>query len=109
MGSGSACMERTGTSRSCPSGPARQVAGWHVVGQPDAVGGLVEGVAGRVHGRGVHRQDDGLRRRLAAEMSGLDIQYDLGEGHSLLWRRMPDLDLVTANGTSATLSSRMPG
>jgi hypothetical protein len=30
-----------------------------VVGQPDAVGGLVEGVAGRVHGRGVHRQDDG--------------------------------------------------
>jgi hypothetical protein len=30
-----------------------------VVGQPDAVGGLVEGVAGRAHGRGVHRQDDG--------------------------------------------------
>jgi hypothetical protein len=28
-----------------------------VVGQPDAVGGLVESVAGRVHGRGVHRQD----------------------------------------------------
>src|SRR5258708_28103640 len=44
MGSGSACMERMGTSRSCPSGPARQVAGRHVVGQPDAVGGLVEGV-----------------------------------------------------------------
>src|SRR5918998_644212 len=63
MGSGSACMERTGTSRSCPSGPTRQVAGRHVVGQPDAVGGLVEGVAGRVHGRGVHRQDAG---RLAA-------------------------------------------
>jgi hypothetical protein len=59
MGSGSACMERTGTSRSCPSGPARQVAGWHVVGQPDAVGSLVEGVAGRVYGRGVLRQDDG--------------------------------------------------
>ena len=52
-------MERTGTSRSCPSGPARQVAGRYVVGQPDAVSGLVEGVAGRVHGRGVHRQDDG--------------------------------------------------
>jgi len=30
-----------------------------VVGQPDAVGGLVENVAGRVHGRSVHRQDDG--------------------------------------------------
>src|SRR5262245_37255192 len=31
-------------------------------------------------------------------MSGLGIHYDLGEGHPLLGRRMPDLDLVTANG-----------
>jgi len=31
-------------------------------------------------------------------MSGLDIHYDLGDGHPLLGRRMPDLDLVTANG-----------
>jgi hypothetical protein len=31
-------------------------------------------------------------------MSGLDIHYDLGEGHPLLGRRMPDLDLVTADG-----------
>jgi 2-polyprenyl-6-methoxyphenol hydroxylase-like FAD-dependent oxidoreductase len=38
------------------------------------------------------------RRRFAATMSGLDIPYDLGEGHPLLGRRMPDLDLVTANG-----------
>ena len=38
------------------------------------------------------------RRRFAAMMSGLDIHYDLGEGHPLLGRRMPDLDLVTANG-----------
>jgi hypothetical protein len=38
------------------------------------------------------------RRRLAAELSGLGIHYDLGEGHPLLGRRMPDLDLVTANG-----------
>ena len=38
------------------------------------------------------------RRRLAAEMSGLDVHYDLGDGHPLLGRRMPDLDLVTANG-----------
>jgi hypothetical protein len=37
-------------------------------------------------------------RRFAAEMSGLGIHYDLGEGHPLLGRRMPDLDLVTANG-----------
>jgi len=41
---------------------------------------------------------DEPRKRLAAEMSGLDIHYDLGEGHPLLGRRMPDLDLVTANG-----------
>ena len=38
------------------------------------------------------------RRRFAAMMFGLDIHYDLGEGHPLLGRRMPDLDLVTANG-----------
>jgi hypothetical protein len=31
-------------------------------------------------------------------MSGLDVHYDLGPGHPLLGRRMPDLDLVTANG-----------
>ncbi len=36
--------------------------------------------------------------QLNAMMSGLDIHYDLGEGHRLLGRRMPDLDLVTANG-----------
>jgi 2-polyprenyl-6-methoxyphenol hydroxylase-like FAD-dependent oxidoreductase len=41
---------------------------------------------------------DEPRRRIAAMMSGLDIHYDLGEGHPLLGRRMPDLDLVTADG-----------
>jgi 2-polyprenyl-6-methoxyphenol hydroxylase-like FAD-dependent oxidoreductase len=44
---------------------------------------------------------DAPRRRFAAMMSGLDIHYDLGAGHTLhplLGRRMPDLDLVTANG-----------
>jgi len=41
---------------------------------------------------------DEPRRRFAAMMSGLDIHYDFGEGHPLLGRRMPDLDLVTANG-----------
>ncbi len=38
------------------------------------------------------------RKRLAAEATGLGIHYDLGEGHPLLGRRMPDLDLMTANG-----------
>ena len=41
---------------------------------------------------------DEPRRRFAAMMSGLDIHYDLGEGHPLLGRRMPDLDLITDNG-----------
>jgi 2-polyprenyl-6-methoxyphenol hydroxylase-like FAD-dependent oxidoreductase len=41
---------------------------------------------------------DEPRKRYAAMMSGLDIRYDLGEGHPLLGRRMPDLDLVAENG-----------
>jgi len=41
---------------------------------------------------------DEPRKQFAAMMSGLDIHYDLGEGHPLLGRRMPDLDLVTADG-----------
>jgi len=41
---------------------------------------------------------DEPRKRVAAMMSGLDIHYDLGEGHPLLGRRMPDLDLGTAKG-----------
>lgn len=41
---------------------------------------------------------DEPRKRIAAMMSGLDIHYDLGEGHPLLGRRIPDLDLDTANG-----------
>jgi 2-polyprenyl-6-methoxyphenol hydroxylase-like FAD-dependent oxidoreductase len=38
------------------------------------------------------------RKRFAGMMSGLDIHYDLGEGHPLLGRRVPDLDVVTADG-----------
>jgi 3-(3-hydroxy-phenyl)propionate hydroxylase len=41
---------------------------------------------------------DEPRKRYGAMMSGLDIHYDLGEGHPLLGRRMPDLDLVAASG-----------
>ena len=41
---------------------------------------------------------DEPRRRIAAMLSGLDIHYDLGDGHPLLGRRMPDLDLHTADG-----------
>lgn len=41
---------------------------------------------------------DEARRRFGAMSAGLDIHYDLGEGHPLLGRRVPDLDLVTADG-----------
>jgi 2-polyprenyl-6-methoxyphenol hydroxylase-like FAD-dependent oxidoreductase len=41
---------------------------------------------------------DEARKRVAGMISGFDIHYDLGEGHPLLGRRMPDLDLVTADG-----------
>jgi 3-(3-hydroxy-phenyl)propionate hydroxylase len=41
---------------------------------------------------------DEPRKRLAGTISGLDIHYDLGEGHPLLGRRMPDLDVMTADG-----------
>ena len=38
------------------------------------------------------------RKHIAGMISGLDVHYDLGEGHPMLGRRMPDLDLATANG-----------
>jgi 2-polyprenyl-6-methoxyphenol hydroxylase-like FAD-dependent oxidoreductase len=41
---------------------------------------------------------DEPRRRFAGMLSGLDVHYDIGEGHPLLGRRMPDLDLATADG-----------
>jgi 2-polyprenyl-6-methoxyphenol hydroxylase-like FAD-dependent oxidoreductase len=41
---------------------------------------------------------DEPRKRLAGIVSGLDVHYDLGEGHPLLGRRVPDLDLLTADG-----------
>ena len=40
-----------------------------------------------------------LASGLAGTISGLDIHYDLGDGHPLLGRRMPDLDLVTCDGS----------
>ena len=47
---------------------------------------------------------DGPRKRFAAMMSGLDIRYDLGTGHTLLGRRMPDLDVVTPEGPARVFS-----
>jgi 2-polyprenyl-6-methoxyphenol hydroxylase-like FAD-dependent oxidoreductase len=47
---------------------------------------------------------DEPRKRYAAMMSGLDVNYDLGAGHPLLGRRMPDLDLVTESGPTRVFS-----
>jgi 2-polyprenyl-6-methoxyphenol hydroxylase-like FAD-dependent oxidoreductase len=41
---------------------------------------------------------DEPRKQLVGIVSGLDIHYELGEGHPLLGRRMPDLDIVTVDG-----------
>lgn len=38
------------------------------------------------------------RKRYAGMLSGLGLHYELGDGHPLLGRRMPDFDLVTAEG-----------
>jgi 3-(3-hydroxy-phenyl)propionate hydroxylase len=47
---------------------------------------------------------DEPRKRIVGEISGLDVHYDLGEGHPLLGRRMPDLDLEIADGAVRTYS-----
>jgi hypothetical protein len=43
---------------------------------------------------------DEPRKRIAAMLCALDIHYDLGDGHPLLGRRMPDLDVRTTDGTT---------
>ncbi|MGH2503673.1 MAG: FAD-dependent monooxygenase, partial [Ktedonobacterales bacterium] len=45
---------------------------------------------------------DEPRKRFGGVMSGLAIHYDLGEGHPLLGRRMPDLDLSAEGGPLRT-------
>jgi len=51
---------------------------------------------------------DEARKRFGAMMSGLDIRYDLGEGHPLLGRRIPDLDL-TVEGRPQRLFTLLHG
>lgn len=53
-------------------------------------------------------QSDEARKRYTAKMSGLDIHYDLGEGHPLLGRRMPDLDLVDSGRVFTLLHDARP-
>ncbi len=47
---------------------------------------------------------DEPRRRIAGMLTALDIHYDLGEGHPLLGRRMPDLELQTPDGAKRVYS-----
>lgn len=47
---------------------------------------------------------DEPRRRIAGMISGLDIHYDLGEGHPLLGRRMPDLEIMTVDGPTSVFA-----
>lgn len=51
---------------------------------------------------------DEPRKRFGAMMSGLDVHYDLGQGHALLGRRMPDLDL-TVEGRPLRLFTLLRG
>ncbi|MET4117636.1 2-polyprenyl-6-methoxyphenol hydroxylase-like FAD-dependent oxidoreductase [Bradyrhizobium sp. JR4.1] len=51
---------------------------------------------------------DAPRQRFGAMMSGLDVHYDLGQGHALLGRRMPDLDL-TVDGRPLRLFTLLHG
>ncbi|MCC6930108.1 MAG: FAD-dependent monooxygenase [Gemmatimonadaceae bacterium] len=47
---------------------------------------------------------DEPRRYIAGMMSGLDIRYELGEGHPVLGRRIPDLDIATERGPQRIFS-----
>jgi 3-(3-hydroxy-phenyl)propionate hydroxylase len=47
---------------------------------------------------------DEPRRRIAGMLSGLDVHYHLGDGHPVLGRRMPDLDLHTASGSTSVFA-----
>jgi 3-(3-hydroxy-phenyl)propionate hydroxylase len=40
---------------------------------------------------------DEPRRHLTGMLSGLDVRYDLGSGHPLLGRRVPDLDMLVGD------------
>lgn len=53
-----------------------------------ALGEIVSGIFGM----------DEPRRWLGGMMSGLDVRYDLDEGHPLVGRRMPDLEIDTDEG-----------
>jgi 2-polyprenyl-6-methoxyphenol hydroxylase-like FAD-dependent oxidoreductase len=92
------------------SAPERLLDSYQAERHPVAALALQKTMAQTALSRGDERMDavretvsellrmDEPRKRYAAMLSGLDIRYDLGDGHPLLGRRVPDLDLVTAEG-----------
>ncbi len=88
------------------SSPASLLDSYHAERHPVAARVLRNTMAQTALGRGDERTEalretlselmkpDEARRRYAGMLSGLDIHYDLGDGHPLLGRRMPDLDLL---------------
>jgi 2-polyprenyl-6-methoxyphenol hydroxylase-like FAD-dependent oxidoreductase len=52
-------------------------------------------------------QIDEARIELAGITSGLDVHYDLGDGHPLLGRRMPDLHLTMSDGGASRVYELM--
>ena len=49
-----------------------------------------------------------VQRHLVGMVTGLDIRYDVGCDHPLAGRRLPAVELVTANGEPATTSTFEP-
>jgi 3-(3-hydroxy-phenyl)propionate hydroxylase len=47
---------------------------------------------------------DEPRHHLGALAAGLSVHYDLGDGHPLLGRRVPDLDLTTKDGPTTVFT-----
>jgi 3-(3-hydroxy-phenyl)propionate hydroxylase len=50
---------------------------------------------------------DEARRRMAGMLSGLELRYDLGGGHPLVGRRMPDLDLRDLDRRRGSTATRV--
>ncbi len=48
--------------------------------------------------------DPGARARMVGLLTGLDVAFDLGDGHPLLGRRVPDLDVRTPAGQTRVLA-----
>ncbi|WP_433236406.1 FAD-dependent monooxygenase [Streptosporangium sp. CA-135522] len=64
--------------------------GEHVTALREVFGGLIE--------------LDEVNRRLGGMIAALDIRYPMGDGHPLLGRRVPDLDLKTSAGDARLFS-----